>query len=241
MPSDASSPRSRRERPAKPALSRDAIVAAALRVLRTDGLEALSMRRLAQELDTGPASLYVYVANRRELHELVFDAAAATLEVEPVDAPRWREQLKALGRRMVHLMSVEFPGLAELSMGHIPTGDNVLRVMDAMLGMLRAGGMADQAAAYAGDLMSMYITAIAYEQTLAAKLDESPQADEYLAGVAARFQSVSPERYPNLAAVAPLLTRGDGDERFELGLDVIINGLLATPTEGRLSEQSWGT
>ena len=35
------------------------------------------------------------------------------------------------------------------------------------------------------------------------------------------------------------MTRGDGDERFELGMDVIINGLLATPTEGRLSSGPW--
>jgi AcrR family transcriptional regulator len=240
MQSDTSGPRSRRERPAKPALSREAIVHAALGIVRSDGVEALSMRRLAQELDTGPASLYVYVANRRELQELVFDAATATLEIEPLDPSRWREQVKAYAHQMVHLMAVEFPGLAELAMAHIPTGDNVLRAMDALLGMLRAGGMPDQAAAYAGDLLSMYVTAIAYEQTLYAAMEDSPDAEEYLAGIAARFQSVSPERFPNIVAVAPLMTRGDAAERFELGLDVIINGLLATPTEGRLSEPSWG-
>src|SRR4051794_14333618 len=60
-------PRSRRERPAKPPLSREAIVAAALDIARTEGVEALSMRRVAQALDTGAASLYVYVADRREL------------------------------------------------------------------------------------------------------------------------------------------------------------------------------
>ena len=38
-----------------------------------------------------------------------------------------------------------------------------------------------------------------------------------------------------MAAIGPAMTRGDGSERFELGLDVIINGLLATPTEGRLT------
>src|SRR3954468_17348154 len=71
-------PRSRRARPAKPPLSREAIVDAALAIVRDEGVEALSMRRVAQALDTGPASLYVYVADRDELHELLFDAAAAT-------------------------------------------------------------------------------------------------------------------------------------------------------------------
>jgi hypothetical protein len=53
--------------------------------------------------------------------------------------------------------------------------------------------------------------------------------------LAERFGSLDPERYPTMAALGPAMTRGDGDERFELGLDVIINGLLATPTEGRLT------
>src|SRR4051812_47665463 len=96
-------PRSRRERPAKPALSRDAIVAAALDIARSDGVEALSMRRVAAALDPGPASLYVYVADRRELHELVFDAAIGTIEIDPIDPSRWREQLKELARRMVKM------------------------------------------------------------------------------------------------------------------------------------------
>src|SRR3954453_9693604 len=59
-------PRSRRNRPAKPPLSRDAIVAAALEIARTEGVEALSMRPVAQALDTGPASPYVYVADGDE-------------------------------------------------------------------------------------------------------------------------------------------------------------------------------
>ncbi|MFI0242443.1 FAD-dependent monooxygenase [Streptomyces sp. NPDC016845] len=75
------SPRSRRERPAKPALSRDGIVAAAVHVLRTEGLGKVTMRRLAHELDTGPASLYVYVRNTDELHAAVLDALLAEVDL----------------------------------------------------------------------------------------------------------------------------------------------------------------
>src|SRR3954454_10638207 len=138
---------------------------------------------------------------------------------------------------MVEVMSVDFPGVAQIAMTHIPTGDHALGLMDHMLALLRAGGVGDQAAAYAGDLMSMYITAIAYEQWLQAQMDDSPESEEYIASVAERFASVPAERYPNIAALGPLMTRGDGEERFELGMDVLINGLLATPAEGRLSEQ----
>src|SRR6185437_6867831 len=65
---------SRRERPAKPALTRDGIVAAALGILREEGLGKVTMRRVAQELDTGHASLYVYVRDTGDLHAQVLDA-----------------------------------------------------------------------------------------------------------------------------------------------------------------------
>jgi AcrR family transcriptional regulator len=230
---------SRRERPAKPALSRDAIVAAGLDLLRREGIAGLTMRRLAQALDTGPASLYVYVANRQELIDLLFDAAIADIEVPPLDPPRWREQLKELSRRMVDVMVVDYPGLAELSMAQIPTGENSVRLMEAMLGMVRAGGVEDQAAAYAGDLLGMYVTAIAYEQTVQGQMEQRADAGEYLAAIGRRFAELPAAEFPNFAALAPLMMRGDPIERFELGMDVLINGLLATPTEGRLTDQPW--
>jgi AcrR family transcriptional regulator len=230
------SPRSRRDRPAKPALSRAAIVDAALAIAREEGVQALSMRRLAQALDTGAASLYVYVANRDELWELLFDAAVGTVATEPTDPARWREQLHALTARMVHMMAVEYPGMAGLAMARIPVGDNALRVSESMLSLLKAGGVGDQAAAYAADLISMYQTAIAYEQSLYAALYKDPEHEvREIERIAARFATVSPERFPTIAALREQLTSGDGEERFSLGLDVIVNGLLETPTEGRLT------
>ena len=233
---EAASPRSRRDRPAKPALSREAIVDAGLAIVRDEGIDALTMRRLAQALDTGPASLYVYVANRDELWELLFDAAIAAVETEPTDPERWREQLQELAARTVHVMSVQYPGIARLAMMHIPSGDNALRVAESMLSLLKAGGVEDQAAAYAVDLLSTYVNAIAYEHSLYSMMHADPEHEEReVARIAQRFASVSPERFPTLTALGPQMTRGDGEERFALGLDVLINGLLATPAEGRLT------
>jgi AcrR family transcriptional regulator len=59
MTAQKPAPISRRERPAKPALTREGIVATALEVMRAEGLDRVTMRRLATELDTGAASLYV--------------------------------------------------------------------------------------------------------------------------------------------------------------------------------------
>jgi AcrR family transcriptional regulator len=233
-------PRSRRDRPAKPALSREAIVTAGLEIAKAEGLEALSMRRLAQALDTGPASLYVYVANRDELWDLLLDAAIATVKTEPTDPARWREQLHGLAERVAHMMATEYPGMARIAMARIPSGDNALRVAESMLSLLKAGGVSDQAAAYAVDLISTYVNAIAYEQSLYTTLYDDPdhQARE-VASLADRFAALPADRYPTMAALRDEMTTGDGQERFTLGLDVLINGLLATPTDGRLTRRAW--
>jgi AcrR family transcriptional regulator len=229
-------PRSRRDRPAKPALSREAIVDAGLAIVRDEGIDALTMRRLAQELDTGPASLYVYVANRDELWTLLFDAAIAAVETEPTEPGRWREQLHGLAARIVHVMAEEYPGIARLAMTHIPSGENAMRITESMLSLLRAGGVSEQSAAYAADLLSTYVNAIAYEHSMYRMVHEDPEHELHeVAQIAERFAALSPERYPTLAALGPRLTYGDGEERFALGLDVLVNGLLATPAEGRLT------
>src|SRR6266542_4823541 len=83
-----------RERPARTPLTREAIVEAALRVLARDGTEGLSMRRVAEELGTGPASLYWHVASKDELINLLIDRVASEIEVPPPGVARWQEQIK---------------------------------------------------------------------------------------------------------------------------------------------------
>src|SRR5580704_7391894 len=81
----SSRPRSTRDRPAKAPLSEEAIVDAALAILRAEGLEAVSMRRVAAALDTGAGSLYVYVAGRDGLLEAMFDRIVAAVKLETPD------------------------------------------------------------------------------------------------------------------------------------------------------------
>ena len=105
-----------------------------------------------------------------------------------------------------------------------------------MASLLKAGGVSDQATAYAMDLVTSYINAIAYEQSMYRRLYSDPDHQQHeVERVAEAFATLDPEHFPTIAALGPAMTRGDEQERFELGLDVIINGLLATPAEGRLT------
>ncbi|MFI9505023.1 TetR/AcrR family transcriptional regulator [Nocardia sp. NPDC052566] len=220
----SAAPVSRRARPAKAPLSRDVIIETGLRVLDQDGLAALTMRRVAQELDTGAASLYVYVANRDDLMAAMLDHVLGTIP-EPSGAT-WRERLTALVDSSVAAMS-SHEGLALVALGAIPTGDNALVLIDRMLALFAEGGVDGRTNGWAVDLLFLYITAAAAEQ--AAYNTKAMRAEEYMARVKQRLAELPADRYPMVVAMRENLLAGDGDERAQWALRVLIDGILATP------------
>ena len=209
---------SRRNRPAKAPLSREVIVAAALEVLTREGLPGLSLRKVAAMLDTGAASLYVYVANLGELQTLVFDHAIGEVAFPEQQAEDWRGRLKQLLEAYFHALHAR-PGLAQLAMTMIPVGPNALRLTEMLLGLLLEGGMPPSTAAWAVDMLTLYVTAIAAEQSLR-------QAQEDPLGRAEQAIRTLPEaEYPLIHALHEHLFSGRG-RRFEWTLDVLLTGLL---------------
>ena len=216
--------RSTRDRPAKAPLSVEAVIEAGLRVLRVEGIEAVSMRRVAAELDTGPASLYVYVDNRQDLLNKMFDAVVGEVDLgnEP-DPKRWREQLEELLMRMRDAMD-RYPGIARVPLANIPTGANAMRGADRMLGLLRAGGVDNRSAAWFVDVVALYVNAASFERSIYVSEGTTPEEQDEVFDA---IQRIDPAQYPNMAALAPDLTAGDDDERFAFGLRLMINGLLS--------------
>ncbi|MEU8585113.1 TetR/AcrR family transcriptional regulator [Streptomyces abikoensis] len=215
-------PISRRTRPAKAPLSRDIIVRTGLEILDRDGLDALTMRRVAKELDTGPASLYVYVANRDDLMAAMLDEALT--QVPLTSQGTWREQLQALATAAIEAMS-RHEGLAAVALGAIPTSDNALLVLDRMLTLLKQAGLDDTTAAWAVDLFWLHIAAAATEQSA---YDTRGSEEEATISAADRhYASLSTDRYPMITSLRQaLFSPGDRDT---WGLNVLINGILHTP------------
>jgi AcrR family transcriptional regulator len=217
-----------RQRPTRAPLTREAIVDAALRVLEREGADGLSMRRVAEELGTGPASLYWHVANKEELINLLVDRVASEIEVPPPDPARWQEQLKewALQARQVFK---RYPGVAALTLGRVPVGPNLVRWTEWLLALLRGAGIPDRIAAYAGDLGGLYLGASSYEETLPfpSPTGEDLPPEQILAMFRGYYESLPADRFPNVHATLDELFSGGPDERFELGLDVIIRGLAS--------------
>ena len=85
----------------RPPLSRDAIVDAALAILDADGVDALTIRRLGQELGTGSATLYWHIAGKDELCELVYDRIMGEIELPDPEPSRWQEQIRTSPARPI--------------------------------------------------------------------------------------------------------------------------------------------
>ncbi len=218
-------PSSRRERPAKVALTREGIVAVALDILNEEGLDKVTMRAIASRLDTGPASLYVYVRNTEDLHAQLLDALIAGVPEAAAgrpgaDAADWRGQLVGLLLTYTERL-YSHPAIARLSLFARSNGPNSLRMADALLKLLRQGGVHDASAAWAIDLMTHFATATAAEQS-------SDQHETKIAATADAMEAADPALYPNLAAIDPaLLFSGEGIERFTWAVNVLIDGVLA--------------
>ncbi|HYB19156.1 MAG TPA: TetR/AcrR family transcriptional regulator [Streptosporangiaceae bacterium] len=219
--------RSTRDRPAKAPLSQDAVVDAALAILKSDGLEAVTMRRVAAALDTGAASLYVYVSGREGLLQAMLDRVIATIELDAPDPSRWRAQLHSLLQRM-HQALIAHPGIAAMTLADPPTTEAVLLLTENLLGILLVGGLDPQGAAWACDIFVLLVTAAAREDD-ARRPRGSDDGDrrEQVDRLYKTFAGLPPDRFPLIAAHAAQMVAGDGDERFRFATDVVLDGLLA--------------
>lgn len=221
-------PRSTRDRPAKAPLSENAIVDAALAVTRAEGLDAVTMRRVAAELDTGAASLYVYVRNRDELLRAMMDRVAGTVPLVAPEPDRWREQVYDLMRGFRDALA-DHPGLASVLTGDVPTTENVLGGAESLLGILLAGGIASQDAAWAVDILMLIMTATATEADVRRAAGHTTDADrdDAVAKIGDTFARLPATRFPLLVSHASELVAGAGDERFRFAIDTFLDGLVA--------------
>ncbi|MFG2371829.1 TetR/AcrR family transcriptional regulator [Streptomyces sp. NPDC048504] len=223
-----SEPVSRRERPAKPALTRSGIIATAVRVMRAEGLQRVTMRRLAKELDTGPASLYVYVANTAELHAAILDELLGEVDLGPAGVSEdWREGIEIILASYTHLL-VQLPSLAHSALVARPSGTNYLNLLDALLALLKRGGVPDDQAAWGVDTLLQVATASAAEH---AGEDGSDSTEWEWEAVAAAIENASPDKVPHVTALGAELLSGSPQTRRRWTTRMLLNGILHTPRD----------
>jgi AcrR family transcriptional regulator len=214
-------------------ISRDAIVTAAIGLLDREGLGALSMRRLAEELGTGAASLYWHVGSKDGLLDLVLDQVIGELKIPDPDPEHWREQLKQVARDQ-RAGSLRHPWVVRVSIGRIPMGPNALRFSERVLAILRAGGLPPHLAVQGYLLLIATINGFTIDET---GVDDGPAAADsplpidpadlqQVADMARDYVASLPAAvFPNMTALADEFAFSDPDERFELLIDIFVDGL----------------
>jgi AcrR family transcriptional regulator len=224
VPAQNGDPVSGRDRPAKPPLTREGIIAAAVRLLQAGGLERMTLRRLAQELDTGPASLYAYFGNMAELHGAVLDQLLADVDLRP-EAPAggWRARLVELLVAYTELLFAH-PSLARSVMTLRPLGPNYIRLVDSVFALLRTGGVPAAQAAWGMNLLLQMATAMAAEHRTrrASALAYAAAAEEV------PWREVSTGEHPGIAWASGELFTGTGHQRLHWAFDALITGIAAT-------------
>jgi AcrR family transcriptional regulator len=211
--------RRRREETPRQPLTRDAIVEAALRLLDREGLSGLSMRKLADELAVGAASLYWHVRDKEELLALLLDRIVGEASVPDPDPKNWREQVKDLARENRRLLQ-SHRDAAQISLGRIPIGPHSVPVLERNLAVLRAAGLPPRVVALAADMFALFVGGFAFEESMGSEQADTAQLAEY-------FRSLPPDEFPTLVALADELVEGGPDERFEFAIELLVRGLEA--------------
>jgi AcrR family transcriptional regulator len=225
----APGPVSRRERPAKPALSRAGIVATAVAILRAEGLEKVTMRRLAQELDTGPASLYVYVANTAELHAAVLDELLGEVDLDAAaGGTDWQDRLTDVLTSYVQVL-LAHPALARMAVAARPSGRHYLRLVERLLALQAEGGIPAERAGWGVDVLLQLATAAAAEH---ATQEQSGHLQADWDALTRAVSEVPAETHPHLHALGTSVLGGTPRQRLAWCVRVVINGIAHTPLPG---------
>ena len=201
----------------------DAIVDAAFAIVEREGYDALTMRRVAGALDTGPASLYAHVGNKDDLDDLLIGRVCAEINIPKANPRAWRKQIISVCAQLRD-QYLRYPGISRAALAVAPTNLEVTRVSEGMLNIVLAGGVDPQTAAWAVDTLTLYVNAFCLEVSLVGRrADEegwTVSRDEMLR----RFEAL-PDDFPTTKRYAAELTAGTALDRFDFTLDLMVDGL----------------
>jgi AcrR family transcriptional regulator len=215
----------------RPRLTRERVVTEALAAIAHDGVQALTMRRLAARLGVVPGALYHHVGNKQQLQDLVLDGVLAEVDFHTDPALAWTEQLKILATRLRQVLEAH-PGVAGILKTRDPLGPHSLALAEAFLGPLQAAGFGDREAGLAFFVLVDYTIGFAVGSP--ASVNEQRVRDPATRAQLHQFlRSLPPDHFPTLVALGEHVWVDNRDQRFTAGLQVLVDGLEQTRKRGR--------
>ena len=201
-------------------LSQEKVLDAALRMADEGGLDALSMRNLAQALKVEAMSLYNHVSNKERILDGLVERVVSEIQI-PAIGGDWRAAMRSRALS-AHAVLMRHRWATMLFVARLNVGPNMMRYVDATIGCLRAAGFSYPMADHAWTAIDAYT----YGFTLQ-KLNFPLDPAEY-ASAAEHFLPLIPEGHlPHLVGMSKEVIAGrhDGVHHIELGLDLLLDGL----------------
>jgi AcrR family transcriptional regulator len=207
-----------RRSPGRPPVPFDKIIATALQIVDDEGADALSMRTLAQRLDSGTATLYRHLANRAEVIAQVVDVvfAAVEFDAERLATMSWQQAVKAAAQAMFDALR-RHRNVAPLLVEDVPIGPNAMAQRERFIALLLANGFLPALAARSYATLARYVLGFAIQLTGHTGHPED-------ARLSTEFRSLDPDLFPATVGVADHMPVQLEDE-FAFGLELIIDGL----------------
>jgi AcrR family transcriptional regulator len=204
-----------------PKYSRPQLQDAALALIDQGGVPALTMRRLAEALGTGPMTLYNHVADRADIDLLVVEAVMASVQLPDAERGDWQDEIRAVALAVWRAVRAH-PQAIPLILTRSSSSAATLRVMEALLRPLARGGHTGQ------DLLIAFraVTGIiigAAQAEVAGPL--AAQAGETAETIFDRYGSLPFDRFPHVIAVAGSAATSDPEDEFTSTLATVLRGL----------------
>lgn len=199
------------------------IVSTALTLLDEVGLEGLTMRRLADALNIQAPSLYWHFPNKQALLDGMADAifGAVALPRDLKSKKAWDDRLKAVARAIRRAFLAHRDGARVFAGTYVPT-DNVLRVAEVMMALMREGGASPKLASDGAFTLVYFVLGFTTEEQ---GLNPQAGGPSDLEDRQAKFANLAAAKYPNIHAALNRMFNVDPDDRFEEGLDLLTRGL----------------
>lgn len=213
----------------RPTLDYPGIVQTAIGIADREGLDAVSMRRIAQELGAGTMSLYRYITGKEELYDLMLDNAYGEMEVPERATGSWRTCLARLARQTRAVLK-RHPWLAPLLTSRPTLGPNYLRWFEVSLGAAAKLRPEMRSMMRVVGTINAYVAGFAGYETGEAEANRRHGLSEEQKRVMVKpylQPLLATGRFPNLSR---FLTEGSGeptDEDFEFGLKCVLDGLAS--------------
>lgn len=200
-------------------LSREVVLSAALKLVDSEGLEALSMRRLGKELGVEAMSLYNHVPNKAALLDGLIEHALAHLE--PTDPTKeWTDQVRDMAHAY-RAMANAHPHMVSLIATRPFNTPTALEPLERALRIFRAAGFDEISSIHAFRTLASFATGYTLAETEGFFGEHTPADTEDVL----QFKDLDAQRFPNLIEVLPAIRTCDHDQEFDFALDVIIEGL----------------